>query len=164
MPEIGDNSAILDRIKELKGWSGHGSDKKLAEFLGKTSSVISGWRHRNTMDLGILRERLSPEEFVYATTGRKPLPKDKPLPAQDGLPKEITDAIQIAVQMVEDYVQAMPEAMRKLVSPQLKGAWVAVAANGLASGKQELIPKLMTDMLRELTARAAEVQQAAQKH
>jgi hypothetical protein len=64
----------------------------------------------------------------------------------EGLPEEVTDAIQKAAQMVDDFIEAIPEKKRKRDSRK-KAAFIAILADLQASGQQEKIPGLLSEVL-----------------
>lgn len=57
---------ILDRLKRIKGYKGHGSDTQLADFLGISRQAISNWRKRDSLDFLVLLKKLSDREFIEA--------------------------------------------------------------------------------------------------
>ncbi len=64
-----------------------------------------------------------------------------------GLPREVRDAIQIAVQMVEDFISVVP-AEKRMEDRVKKGLFVMLVADHLVAGKQEAIPGIMGDLLK----------------
>lgn len=65
---------------------------------------------------------------------------------EDGLSSEVTDAIQTAAQMVENFIDAIPEKKRKK-DAQKKAAFIAILADLQVAGQQEKIPALLADIL-----------------
>jgi len=61
--------AILERAKEVFGFSGHGSDKALADKLDVSPTVLAAWKTRNQIDLSKLKNKMTPSEFVYVMGG-----------------------------------------------------------------------------------------------
>lgn len=49
-----DVDAIFERIKEVLGYSGRGSDARLAEWFGKSQNQVATWRIRNSLPVEIL--------------------------------------------------------------------------------------------------------------
>ena len=66
--------------------------------------------------------------------------------SDQGLPKDVTDAIQIASQMVDNFIETIPEGKRRK-DPQKKSAFVAILADLQIAGQQEKIPELMSDVI-----------------
>ena len=96
MPNFDENGQILDRIKDLKGWIGRGSDTKLAEYLGVSAAILSHWRTRAAMDLWLLKEKLTQEEFIYCLFGSN---ENKP---KRGLPPDMQRALDLARELLEE--------------------------------------------------------------
>lgn len=65
---------------------------------------------------------------------------------EDGLSSEVTDAIQTAAQMVENFIDAIPEKKRRK-DAQKKSAFIAVLADLQVTGQQEKIPTLLAEIL-----------------
>jgi hypothetical protein len=63
MLENEEKKAILDRAKAALGFA---TDKELVEHLEISPQVLVGWKTRNQIDFTILKEKLSPEQFIRA--------------------------------------------------------------------------------------------------
>jgi len=126
--QIAKTNAVLDRIKELKGLSGHGSESRLAEILGGMDpATLYSWRQRGTLKISVLQEFLTPEEFIYATTGERG--KEVPLGTIGG-----STWSQLPEQRQADAIQRAIESGR---GPTKRDRWLAkqVADNALRERK-----------------------------
>lgn len=155
MADFEENKRIIERAKEALGIPiGHGSDKQLAEHLEVSVSVLSGWKTRNQVDYEKLRSKLTAEQFFYATTGQSSKKKSDPKPPvetwEGAISRETHEAIQRAVQMVDDYVLAIPEDLRSRIDKRQKGFVVAQLVDELVGGHLEQIPKILGNFLKEV--------------
>lgn len=69
-----------------------------------------------------------------------------------GLPREARDAIQKAVQMVEDFISVIPTDIR-LEDKVKKGLYVMLVADLLVAGRQEEIPDTMSQVIQSFSRR-----------
>lgn len=136
-----------------------GSQQALAEELGIQQSRISKWLKG--------REPI-PETYQKAIRKLKfngPWPREEVQRGQkgtygvgsanimerpnfsQGLPKEAREAIQKAVQMVEDFISVVP-AEKRLEDSVKKGLFVMLVADLLVAGRQEEIPDMMKDVIQ----------------
>lgn len=74
-------------------------------------------------------------------------------PNPDGLPREVRDAVQRAVQMVEDFLSVVPPDKRSK-DPAKVGLFVTTVAELLIAGRQEEIPALMVELMRAYSDQA----------
>jgi hypothetical protein len=127
-------NAVLDRIKEIKGWSGYGSDKLLHEYLGVTKQVLSGWRSRGGLDWERVNSKLTQQEFAFVVTGRKPFGLQPPVLAETQPeyvatvrteigPPILPSMVAMAAQMVDEIIEAMPPDRQ----PKAEKKWEAIA-------------------------------------
>lgn len=101
------------------------------------SGSMSGSAHGSTRVTGTLRAQERGDSMV--AEGRAGYP--------EGLPKEVTEAIQKAVQMTEDFISVIP-LEKRMEDPVKKGAFIAVVAELLVAGRQEEIPDMMKSVIR----------------
>ena len=94
MVDFSENQRILDRVAETLNLTGHGYKKKLAAYLKVSEVTLSAWRTRNAIDYDKLREKLTPEQFIYATTGTKD-------PASTFEPSELVARTEFLEQMLK---------------------------------------------------------------
>jgi hypothetical protein len=69
---------------------------------------------------------------------------------KEGMPREIRDAVQKAVQMVEDFIAVVPKDKR-LEDRAKKGLFVMLLADHLVAGRQDEIPGLMERILKDFS-------------
>jgi hypothetical protein len=60
---------ILERIKEKEGFSGHGSEARLARFLGIIPQALTKYRNGTTFDFGIILQRCEHYDLNWLITG-----------------------------------------------------------------------------------------------
>jgi hypothetical protein len=70
MAKSAEKTAILKRAAESVGIRGTGWNKKLAEFLEVNPDVITHWKGKNGIDFEKLRQKLTNDQFLYATKGQ----------------------------------------------------------------------------------------------
>jgi hypothetical protein len=132
------------------------------ESLGVDDAVFAGKAHiaANTLSLFLSGKTQVPKMDFFLRlihfTDFRPWFMGAPgkTPAKlsaEGLPKDVTDAIQTASQMVDNFIESIPEAKRRK-DPQKKAAFVAILANLQVAGQQEKIPGLLTEVLAAFRA------------
>jgi hypothetical protein len=154
VPNFSENAQILERVKELKGYSGHGSNRKLADFLDVSESVISNWKSRSPIDLGILRKKLEPAEFFYASTGQKTqgaaTGRRTSMERKFVLTEDQFNAVQRAGQLMESLMRAVPAELREEIDTRQMGYYLAQAVDYLLAGEQEKILEMQAHFLSQV--------------
>lgn len=142
----------LDRFRrELRAYIEHKGldDGALAAQAGIAANTLSLFLTGKTQvpKMDFLLRLIHFTDFRPWFMERKPNSGAATMKEEDGsLSAEVTDAIQTAAQMVESFVDAIPEKKRKK-DPQKKAAFIAILTDLQVTGQQEKIPNLMADIL-----------------
>lgn len=146
------NQAFIRRLGKIRGGPAF-----LAKNTGLSPGTISEWlkeEEPTTPDQNSIRRISKALEvsFEWLATGDGDM---VPAASQagsypQGLPREVREAVQKAVQMVEDFISVIPAAKR-VEDKAKKGLYVMLVADLLVAGRQEEIPDTMRNVIQDFS-------------
>jgi transcriptional regulator with XRE-family HTH domain len=143
----------LDRLRrELRAYiqkTGK-DDRELAEEVGIKANTLSSFLTGTTKipRLDFILALIQNTDFKPSALGLTPRKAGEQY--IQGLPREVRDAVQKAVQMVEDFISVIP-AGKRVEDKAKKGLYVMLVADLLVAGRQEEIPDTMKGLIQDFS-------------